>query len=151
FNAIFPILEKKEKDYEVTSENGDLFRITFRKDLTLQPQDSLTLQYTSKYPMFNISNVPHGFYFQDKEDASKIYPINVKANPIKWGRDDQNIFWATLYDKNTERLNLAEDRLILPTPQTVQSIPGALTLTNSISYWIDPAFHGEMANLAEFA
>lgn len=151
FNAIYPVEDKKTPDYEISCGNGNLIRIRFEDNLLIAPQDSLVVSYQSRYPVFNISTAPNGFYFQDRNDASQFFPVEVKHGTLPVTDQQRHDYWASLYDKNTDRQVSEESRLILPTPKSVKKGKGSLVLTGSVSYWIDTAFDGEMDNLVDFA
>ncbi len=151
FNAIFPIEARQATDYTLSDENGNLFRIRFADNVQIQPQDSLLLSYTSKYPILNVSNVPNGFYLQDRSNPAVVNPLSLHATAIKPDANEQALYWAKLYDKNVSRQVSTASKLVLPTPKSIKEQQGKLVLEGAISYWVDPAFQSEMSNLQTFA
>ncbi|MFD1769585.1 family 20 glycosylhydrolase [Sphingobacterium suaedae] len=147
FNAIYPILEKETSRYQLSDENGNLFRIRFKEGVKVQPSDSLVVTYTTKYPIVNVSNVPNGFYFQDRNDASEVTPLAISARSILPSGDVNDIYWATLYEKNKNRHTGNNKHVVLPSPKTVKKGIGTLTLSGT--YAIAPAFMGEEKNVRE--
>ncbi|KGE14254.1 beta-N-acetylhexosaminidase [Sphingobacterium deserti] len=151
FNAIYPIEEAKKSNYEISGKNGNLFKIRFADNLRLAPQDSLVLQYTTKYPIVNISNVPNGFYFQDRKNPAIINPVSLAIRPMKTSDADQAGYWASLYDKNKARQVSDASKLILPSPKSIKTQRGTLALDKDVSYWVAPSFQSEMPNLKLFS
>lgn len=151
FTALFPVEDKKTSDYEISSGNGNLIRVRFNDNLHIKPQDSLIISYVSKYPVFNVSTVPNGVYFQHREDISKFFAVDVEVNPLPITDEQRNLYWASLYDKNIMRQVSEDANLILPSPKSLKKDKGNLLLANEITYWIDAAFESEMENLVAFA
>lgn len=151
FNAIFPIEERKEASYEISNENGNLFRVRFMDGTSIAAKDSIVVHYASKYPILNASNVPNGFYLQDRSDNAIVQPLSLQARPLKLSDAEQSAYWATLYDRNEKRQLSKAIKPILPTPMSVKEGSGTLNISRLVSYWIDPAFQAETANLREFA
>ena len=151
FTALFPVDDRRTSDYEISSGNGNLSRIRFKEHFNLGSQDSLIVAYTSKYPVFNISTVPNGFYFQNRENPARFFPIDVVIEPIPQSSADLNSYWAALYDKNNTRQVRDDINPILPSPKEMKTDSGTLLLSGVITYWLDDAFRGEMANMISIA
>lgn len=151
FNAIFPVEERTATDYEISNENGNLFRVRFADKAQIAPQDSLVVLYASKYPILNVSNVPNGFYLQDRSNKAAVQPLTVQVRPLKLPDTDQTAYWAALYDKIESRQVSDLSKQILPTPMSLKSSSGSLTINQNLSYWVDPAFSNETTNLRDFA
>ncbi|TYR34442.1 family 20 glycosylhydrolase [Sphingobacterium phlebotomi] len=151
FTALFPVENKKTSDYEILSGNGNLIRVRFNDDLYIKPQDSLQVSYVSKYPVFNISTVPNGVYFQHREDMSTFFAVDVEVNPLPVTNEQRRMHWSSLYDKNRERQVTEDANLILPTPKYLKKGKDKLQLANAITYWVDSVFEQEMENLMTFA
>lgn len=151
FNAIFPIEERQAAAYTLSDENGNLFRIRFADHVQIQPKDSLQLSYASKYPILNVSNVPNGFYLQDRSNLDVVSPLSLHATAIKPDAVEQALYWATLYDKNVSRQVSKASKLVLPTPKSIKVQNGQIELGGGIPYWVDTAFESEMVNLQAFA
>ncbi|TDS13905.1 beta-N-acetylhexosaminidase [Sphingobacterium paludis] len=151
FNAIYPIEEAKKSNYEISGKNGNLFKIRFADDLRIAPQDSLLLQYTSKYPILNTSNIPNGFYLQSRANPTVVNPVSLTVQPIQASPADQTSYWAALYEKNKARQVSAAAKPMLPSPKSLKKQNGTLVFDKEVSYWVDPAFQSEMPNLALFS
>ncbi len=151
FNAIFPVEERKADGYEISNENGNLFRIRFEEGTNIAANDSLVIYYSSKYPILNTSNIPNGFYFQDRANTGSVQPLSLQATALTLNDSDQSAYWATLYDKNESRQRSTDVKAILPTPMSVKTGSGYLTISQKLSYWVDPAFRAEAANLVDFS
>lgn len=151
FNAIYPIIAQENPLFSLSDENGNLFRIRFAKGTKIKAMESLVLNYVTKYPIVNVSMVPNGFYYQDRNDPTKHSPIAFTAKPIKGSVAAQNAYWASLYEKNQLRQQSQATKLILPSPKSLAVQEGSLTLSGTVSYTIDDAFLQEQVNLADFA
>ncbi|WP_437920578.1 family 20 glycosylhydrolase [Sphingobacterium sp. LRF_L2] len=150
FNAIFPISEKKTDVYEISNENGNLFRIRFADGLQLAIRDSLEVTYTSKYPILNVSNVPNGFYLQSRTNPNEYLSVSLEASPLQLSVENVNNYWSQLYMKNASRQVSTNSHTILPTPSSLKERKGKFTLRGQITYCIDPSFEGELPNLEAF-
>lgn len=151
FNAILPIAEKKTDVYELSEENGNLFRIRFEKGVRLAASDSLIVTYTSRYPIFNVSSAPNGFYFQDRRNPAKVESVNLILEDMPLSDEARHAYWATLYDKNHVRQASSAKNLILPSPKSLKTSRGQLLLQGEVGYNIDPAFESEQPNFDDFA
>ncbi len=140
FNSMFPILENKGSKYQLTHENGNLFKLAFT-DQVIGAHDSLVFDYQTQFPIANISTVPNGFYFQDKKDIYKYYAVNdVVYKPIRKPIDEQKDFYTALYEKN-DRLNRPADfPFIFPTPLSMHVGDGFFTLPEVLTYSVDKKF-----------
>ncbi|GHE37162.1 beta-N-acetylhexosaminidase [Sphingobacterium griseoflavum] len=151
FNAIFPIEERQTTNYTLSDENGNLFRVRFADAAQIQPQDSLQITYASKYPILNVSNIPNGFYLQDRSNPDIVSPLSLSVTAIQPDDSQQAAYWARLYTKNETRQLSTARKQVLPTPKKMNERQGKLVLEGTISYWIDPAFEVERNNLQGFA
>ncbi|MGO1243453.1 MAG: family 20 glycosylhydrolase [Sphingobacterium sp.] len=151
FTSIYPIIAQQDKLYTITDNGGNLFCVRFNGDLVIQPRDSISLRYTSQFPIFNTSIIPNGFYFQDREVPSLFFPVELDGSPIVVTADAQNTFWAELYDKNETRQSSSRQKLILPTPASLDLKKGELVLSGDVSYQIDEAFDEFGKDIVEFA
>lgn len=138
FNAIYPVLDTVSEDYIVTNEKGNLYQITFSEGRRIGSQDSLVVQITSKYAINNVSAIPNGLYFQNKENAS--FAFDVKIYNKEEAIENSDIYkerLAKLFEKNLKAVEgFALD--ILPTPTEVVMGVGEWIMPKSLSYSLDP-------------
>lgn len=140
FNSMYPIIAKKEGMYQLTNENGNLFKLRF-SDQLINPNDSSVFNYQTQFPISNISTVPNGFYFQNKDNINQYYAVqNVSYQPINQSVAIRHNFYAELYDKN-ERLNSKSDfPLVFPSPLSIEVQNGYFTISKGLTYSFDSVF-----------
>lgn len=143
FNSMFPVLEKKIDAYEVTDEDGNLFKLSFSGQV-ISVGDSLEIDYQTQFPIANISTTPNGFYFQEKSNVNNYSAINnIIYSPINLIVDDEREFYNSLYDKN-DRLNKKVDySLVFPTPKSVHVGKGFFTVKKDLTFYFDRAFDAQ--------
>ncbi len=151
FTSMYPIIEQEDELYTISDNGGNLFRIRFNDDLIIHPKDSVLITYTSQFPIFNTSIVPNGFYFQDREVLSSFFPVALEASPILPTAEDQNIFWAELFQKNEARQISSRQKLMLPSPASINVSKGKLMLDGEVVYQLDAGLEGLEKNLNAFA
>lgn len=123
FNSMFPVLEKDSKDYTITDLRGNTFKITFR--INLKPQDSLQIDYVSKYAISNVSTMPNGFYLLNKLDQKTFGAITqVTYDHISGSREANTAFLEKLYTKNASFEKSVTPLLIFPTPKYLKKLDG---------------------------
>ncbi|MBE8713819.1 family 20 glycosylhydrolase [Sphingobacterium hungaricum] len=150
FNSIFPIVDEKHTGYELTDENGNLFKVKFLQNQTLQPQDSIVIDFKSKYKMANASSIVNGFYFQNAKNPNQYFPVkNFHFVPITVPPVENKQFLAAVYDRNAE-IKQASSLLLLPTPASLRKGKGQLEISQQITYSIDPSFPDALQSLQDF-
>lgn len=150
FNSIFPIVDEKHTGYELTDENGNLFKVKFLQNQTLQPQDSIVVEFKSKYKMANASSIVNGFYFQNTNNPSQYFPVNhFYYDPIVVPYAENKQFLADVYDRN-EEVKQTSSLMLLPTPASLKKGKGQLEIAQQISYSIDSSFPDALQSLQDF-
>ena len=141
FNAMYPVVDKKTASYSYINHKGNLYSLDFAGQ-TLKPNDSLVTLYGTRYAISNISTVPNGFYFQDKNDYKNYQAVNnVVYTPIKLSADKQNDFNANLFDKN-QKLNIkTEVPLVFPTPRSLKVTSGSYKVPTVLNCFVSADIH----------
>lgn len=151
FTSMYPVVQREDKAYTITDNGGNLFRIRFKDELSLGPQDSIMITYASQFPIFNKSIVPNGFYFQNRANPSLFFPVKLEATPVLPSAADQNSFWRELYKKNVARQVSSQQKIILPSPASAKLKNGQLKFSGKVGYWLDKGFEDLEINMMEFA
>lgn len=140
FNSMFPVIENKTENYQLTNESGNLFKLQFLNQV-IEPNDSIVFDYETQFPIANISTAPNGFYFHNRKDFKEFYAVdNVIYKPIIWGQEQHNDFYESLFDKN-EKLNRSSDYpLIFPTPKSIKVEKGFFEVSEPLVYSFDSSF-----------
>lgn len=150
FNAMYPVLDKSTAEYSFSNQKGNLFKLKFAGQ-TLKPNDSLITLYTTKYAISNISTVPNGFYFQDRNDYRNYHPVNnVSYSPIQLSATKQNEFNATLFEKNEQLNKETAIPLIFPTPLSLKLEQGSFQIPSALNYFISKDFQMSSGFLNRF-
>ncbi|ERJ58431.1 beta-N-acetylhexosaminidase [Sphingobacterium paucimobilis] len=138
FNTMYPVIDKKTEKYAFSNQRGNLFKLEFANQI-LAPNDSLVTVYTTQYAISNISTVPNGFYFQDKNDPKVYHAVeNVSYDPITLPALQQNSFNASLYARNEKLNKNATVPLIFPTPKSIRSRKGSYELPATVGCFVSP-------------
>lgn len=145
FNAMYPVVDKATDRYSFSNERGNLFRLQFAEQ-SLNPNDSLVTVYTTRYAISNISTVPNGFYFQDKNNYKTYHAVdNVLYSPILLPVDKQNEFNASLFEKNAKLNKETAVPMIFPTPQSIKVGKGNFKVPSTLSCFVSEGFQSSLA------
>ncbi|MBL1409674.1 family 20 glycosylhydrolase [Sphingobacterium faecale] len=141
FNAMYPVIDKKTEKYTFSNQRGNLFRLEFSGQI-LEPNDSLGTVYTTKYAISNISTVPNGFYFQDKNNSKLYYAVeNVLYMPIILSATQENSFNAALYARNEKLNKRTATPMIFPTPKSIKTGKGSYEVPATLHCFVSPDLH----------
>ena len=123
FNSMYPVLDTLTQEYSIKDLRGNLFKVSFKRDL--KPNDSLHINYTTKYRISGISTVPNGFYLLNNADKKTFVALNnvtyQKINPPK---EENKEFLEKLYVKNALLEKPSSPILIFPTPKYIKKTSG---------------------------
>lgn len=141
FNAVRPIAPGElPQGLAITLLKGDLFRLSPTKAFVgLGARKQLNIQLTGDYWIYNISEVPRGFYFvwDQQPDApvalapaSVKLPNNRKAFAISADTNTAHITPAMVFEQNSHTTLLPAEQLprLFPTPAHMAESNGSLPL-----------------------
>ena len=134
FNSMYPVLNSSNSDYTITDLRGNLFQVSFQK--SLQPNDSLQIDYVSKYPISGVSTLPNGFYLLNKTDKKTFVGIsNVSYDKINLSTAANQEFLEKLYVKNSSYNKPTTPILIFPTPKYLKQTGGQFSLNRILKVY----------------
>ena len=134
FNSMYPVLDATTSDYAIKDLRGNLFKISFTKNL--RKNDSIQIDYTTKYPISGVSTLPNGFYLLNKADKKTFVGLNnVTYDPIKLSEEDNRAFLEKLYAKNSTFDKSAKPLLIFPTPKYLKELDGKFYINRILNVY----------------
>ncbi len=140
FNSMFPAVANSYPTHTITDLSGNLFKVQFKVG-EIPSQDSLVLNYTSKYKIVNTSTAPNGFYFQHQALKDKIVPVNyVHYSIIKRSALEEKKYLEDLFHRNALFATNKSSQLILPTPAKMSMSAETYVLPANPTIYIEKSF-----------
>ena len=143
FNSIFPILKQSHPDYQLTDENGNLFKVHFLNNTAIASGDSLVIDFQSKYKIANVSSIVNGVYFQSASQPTSFFPVaHFDYQPLRPTKEEEKQFLSDLYDKNAG-FQQKKSLPLFPSPKKIKENKGHFVINGNVLFHIDAAFHSE--------